>query len=145
MHPHPTKKGESSFKSNIENSTIQVTESVIDITFETIENSLDIFPLVKELNKMRILFSYFMANHRSPAWQIYYINRYISESKGEFQDDRIISESDVCKNIKDKTIPDESKTFNHSSLKTKHLFGQSSLAPNIPDKNPNVLTQINPR
>ena len=69
----------------------------------------------------------------------------MSESKGEFQDDPIISKSDLCKNIKDEYISDECKTFNHSSLKTKHLFGQSSLAPNIPDENPNVLTQINTR
>ena len=107
-----TKKGvkDSSQKSdyaNTQDSSIVVTESVIDTAFQSIENSMDVFALIKELNKMKLLFSYFMVNHTNPAWQVCYMNRYISEENRSINHENDFLKSAQVEISPCNSIPDE--------------------------------------
>ena len=89
------------------NSSIVVTESVLDTAFQSIENSLDVFALIKELNKMKLLFSYFMVNHTNPAWQVCYMNRYISEENRSINHENDFLKSAQVEMSPCNSIPDE--------------------------------------
>ena len=92
---------------NTSDSSIIVTESVIDTAFQSIENSLDVFALIKELNKMKLLFSYFMVNHRNPAWQVCYMNQHISEENSGINHQSDFLQSEPEEMSAHNSIPDE--------------------------------------
>lgn len=73
-------KGQSSESSDQKSGAIQVSESVIDQAYQSIEQSLDVFALIRELNKIKMLLAHFMANSSQDAWQICYLNTYLTKN-----------------------------------------------------------------
>ena len=68
------------------NSKIVVSDSVIDSAFKSIENSLDVFELVKELNKLKFFFSHIMMNEKHPIWQLCYMNQILNPNRDSSND-----------------------------------------------------------
>lgn len=68
--------------SPLEASRILLSESMADKAFKSIEESLDVFSLVKELNKIKLLLPFILNNEQSRAWQLCYLNKYLARQKG---------------------------------------------------------------
>ena len=99
-----------------------VSDSVIDSAFKSIENSLDVFALVKELNKLKFLFSHLMMNDKHPIWQICYMNQILSSNRDSSSHN---SNLKYHQDVPTLDSPAPSKDLNQRDALTHHTLSES--------------------
>ena len=99
-----------------------VSDSVIDSAFKSIENSLDVFALVKELNKLKFLFSHLMMNDKHPIWQICYMNQILNPNRDSSS---LNSDLKYHPDVPTPDSPAPSKHLNQRDASEHHTLNES--------------------